>query len=101
MKQLKGTLIDFVRQADLVLLGLCSVSTLFGIFLIFSATQYKDSSRYVVVQSVALLLGICMYIAFSAVDLEILMKKWKWILAFNVLFILLLKTPKKTADWQN
>ena len=91
--RLKMTLADFFQQADLVLLGLCCAATLFGVVLIFSATRYKVDNRYVIIQSAALLLGICVYIGFSMVDLEILMKKWKWVMAFNVIFILLLRTP--------
>ena len=93
LKRMKGILAEFFRQADLVLLGLCCAATLFGIVLIFSATRYLGSNRNVLVQSAALLLGICVYIAFSHVDIEILMKKWKWILAFNLGFIALLRTP--------
>ena len=74
----------------MVLLALCCTATLFGIILIFSATRYRDSNRYVIVQSVALLLGIALYVALSMVDVEILVKRWKWIVAFNVLLILLL-----------
>ena len=93
LRRLKSILAEFFRQADLVLLGLCCAATVFGIVLIFSATRYMRSNRNVLVQSVALLLGICVYIALSHVDIEILMKKWKWVLAFNVGFIALLRTP--------
>ncbi len=93
LSRLKAILADFFQQADLVLLSLCSAATLFGIVLIYSATRYKQDNRYVIVQTAALLLGVCVYIAFSMVDLEILMKKWKWVLGFNVGFILLLLTP--------
>lgn len=94
----KGILADFFRQADLVLLALCCVSTLFGIVLIFSATRYQDSNRRVLVQSVAMLLGIITYIGMSMVDLEMLMKRWKWVLVFNVAFIGLLLTPFGVSD---
>ena len=93
LKRTKGILAEFFRQADLVLLGLCCAATLFGVLLIFSATRYLGSNRNVLVQSAALVLGVCVYIAFSHVDIEILMKKWKWILAFNLVFIALLRTP--------
>ena len=93
LNRLKANLADFFQQADLVLLGLCCVATLYGIVLIFSATRYLGSNKLVVVQFVAMLLGICMYITFSMVDLAVLMKRWKWVLAFNILFILLLRTP--------
>ena len=93
LNRLKANLADFFQQADLVLLALCCTATLYGIVLIFSATQYLGSNKLVVVQFVAMLLGICMYITFSMVDLEVLMKRWKWVLAFNIFFILLLRTP--------
>ena len=93
LNRLKANLADLFQQADLVLLDLCCTATLYGIVLIFSATRYLGSDKLVVVQFVAMLLGICMYITFSMVDLEVLMKRWKWVLAFNILFILLLRTP--------
>ena len=93
LNRLKANLADFFQQADLVLLALCCTATLYGIVLIFSATRYLGINKLVVVQFVAMLLGICMYITFSMVDLEVLMKRWKWVLAFNILFILLLRTP--------
>ena len=93
LNRLKANLADFFQQADLVLLALCCTATLYGIVLICSATRYLGSNKLVVVQFVAMLLGICMYITFSMVDLEVLMKRWKWVLAFNILFILLLRTP--------
>jgi len=101
LKRVKGMLVEFFRQADLVLLGFCCAATLFGILLIFSATRYKDSNRFVLVQSAALILGICVYIAFSHVDIEILMRKWKWVLAFNIGFILMLLTPFGASEGGN
>ena len=80
----------FFGQADLLLLALCCGATLFGILLIASATNYTGTLRYVIVQSVALGLGIVLYAFFSFVDVETAVAtKWKWILGFNVCFILL------------
>ena len=73
LSRLKAILADFFQQADLVLLSLCCISTLFGMVLIFSATRYLESNKYVIVQGVAMVLGICMYILFSMVDLEVLL----------------------------
>lgn len=101
LSRLKAILVDFFQQADLVLLSLCCISTLFGMVLIFSATRYLESNKYVIVQGVALVLGICLYILFSMVDLEVLLKRWRWILAFNVLFILLLLTPFGASEGGN
>lgn len=96
LSRLKATLTDFIQQADLVLLALCCAATLYGIVLVFSATRYMEprvGTRRMIVQCAALLLGICVYIFFSMLDLESVTRKWKWVLAFNVIFILLLRTP--------
>ena len=96
LNRLKGNLADFFQQADLMLLSLCCAATLFGMVLIASATHYMGGAkmlRYVGVQGVAMCLGIVAYIFISMVDLEIVMKKWKWLVAFNVVFIGLLRTP--------
>ena len=45
LNRLKDTLADFIQQADLVLLGLCTTATLYGIVLVFSATRYLDPSK--------------------------------------------------------
>lgn len=100
LNRLKAILIDFIQQADLVLLALCCTATLYGIFLVFSATRYMPSAtgmRRMIIQTVALGMGVCVYIFFSMLDLESITRKWKWILAFNILFILLLKTPLGVA----
>lgn len=96
--KLKGLLSDAFQQADLVLLGLCCAASLFGIAMIFSATRYMDSNRNVLVQTVALGLGVCVYLGISMVDIETLMKRWKWLVAFNLIFIGLLLSPFGVSD---
>ena len=94
--RLKAILADFIQQADLVLLGLCCAATLYGMVLIASATRYMDTGgmiRYVGVQGAAMLLGLCAYVFMSMIDVEIVLKKWKWVVAFNIVFIGLLVTP--------
>lgn len=96
LNRLKHTLADFFQQADLVLLGLCCAATIYGIVLIASATHYQGTSgmiRYVGVQAAAMLIGVCCYIFLSVVDLDGVVKKWKWLVLFNIVFIGLLLTP--------
>ena len=97
LNRLKAILADFFQQADLVLLGLCCTATVFGMVLIASATHYMEPAtkmlRYVGVQGIAMLLGFCMYVLMPMVDIEIVLKKWKWLVLFNVVFIGLLRTP--------
>ena len=93
LKRIKESIIEVIQGADLILLGLCCTASLYGIAMIFSATRYNEDNRKVLVQTAALLIGIVVYFAISMVDLELLMKRWKWIAAFNAGFILLLLTP--------
>lgn len=93
MQKLRGMLSEIVMQADMLLLGLCCAATGFGILLIASATRHTGSDRYVIVQSVALLIGIGCYAFFSLLDVEQTTKYWKWMVGINVFLILLLRTP--------
>lgn len=96
--RLKSMLQEFLQQADLLLLTLCLISTGYGILLIASATRYMGGYRYVLVQAVATALGLCAYVFLSMVDVEDLVRRWKWILLFNVGFICLLRTPFGFSD---
>ncbi len=90
---------DFFRKGDLVLLALCLLASGFGLVLIFSATQYYPSgpTRFLLIQSLAIVLGVVAYMLLTMVDFRLFVEKnWKLLLAFNVLFILLLLTPLGT-----
>ena len=89
---------DMLRQTDLVLLALCAAASLFGILMVASATQYMHTLRLVKVQSVALLLGVVLYLLGSQVDLNDLAKYWKWIFLLGIGVILLLATPLGIED---
>ena len=90
-----GLFTDMLRQSDWVLFTLCSTATFYGMLLILSATHtvYNGTLKYVAVQGVGYLLGSFFYFMLSSLDIVELSKKWKWILGFNVGFILMLLTP--------
>ena len=44
LKSVKNTILDIIRQADLLLLALCTVTSLFGVVMIYSATRYQGDS---------------------------------------------------------
>ena len=88
LKSVKNTILDIIRQADLLLLALCTVTSLFGVVMIYSATRYQGGLKCVIIQ----LCGLA-YFVVSMVDLTEISKKWQWLLAFNLGFFLLLKTP--------
>ncbi len=93
MRRIREFFSDVVRQSDLVLLSLCVAATLYGMLLIASATNARGTLKYVAVQGLGLLIGVLLYFFLSSVDVGEVCKKWKWLLGFNVVFILLLRTP--------
>ena len=85
---------EFFRKGDLLLLILCTASSLFGLALIFSATRYDGNNKAVIVQSVGIMLGIIAYIVLTFVDFQLFTEKnWKLLLGFSIVLILLILTP--------
>lgn len=88
---------DFFKKGDVILLGLCLAASGFGLALIYSATQYTGEmrwARFVFVQLAAILLGVIAYMLLTFVDFQLFVeKRWKLLLMFNVIFLLLLLTP--------
>ncbi len=78
---------DFFKKADIVLLLLCTVATIFGIVAISSATAAQGSSRFVAVQTVALLLGILIYVVLTYIDVDIIAERRELLFLFCVPFI--------------
>lgn len=78
---------DFIKKADMLLLLLCIVTTIFGIVFISSATNYDGSASYVMVQSAALVLGVIIYVILTLVDVDIIAERRELLMIFCVLFI--------------
>ena len=87
MRKIGRAIGDFFKGADMVLLLLCIVTTIFGIVIISSATESEGSARYVMVQSVALVLGILIYVVLTLVDVDIIAERREILLIFSLLFI--------------
>ena len=65
VNRFRDFLSDVVRQSDMVLLSLCTVSTLYGMVLIASATHFRNTFKYVAIQGFGLLLGVLLYFLLS------------------------------------
>lgn len=79
---------SYLRKTDYILLSLCVACTIFGIVIISSATKSYRTNEYIYIQVAALIIGIAAYVIFSLVDLDLITDKWKYIFAFNVVFML-------------
>lgn len=92
MRLILQALRSFFRKGDLFLLLLCTVTTVFGIVIIASTTNYYGSTRYVLIQSLALAMGILVYIFFTLIDIDIFAERRDLLFLFN-LFLMLLLIP--------
>lgn len=93
---------DFVRRADMVLLGLGIACSLYGIIAIASATKsYSNSAQYVIVQVLALFIGIGIFVVITLIDVEIMAERWMALAVFNVLFMSTLIFFGVTSDTGN
>lgn len=94
MKKLRAArpyIFDFLRRADIILFLLCFVCSIFGIVLISSAVQtFASPARYILVQILSLFLGMALFVIFTIIDIDIIVSKWPFLFAFNVVFLLLL-----------
>lgn len=85
---------EFFRKGDVVLLALCLMASAAGLLLIYSATNYLNTSSYVIKQAAFICAGVVIYIIVTFIDIEFLMEKWWWVfLLLGIGVILLIATP--------
>lgn len=102
MRQLSRAMRTFFHKGDMVLLALCLIASGFGLALIYSATRYNPAlNSCALKQAIFICMGVVAYVVLSFVDIELFVEKsWKWMILFNVLFLLLLLTPLGIGDEQ-
>lgn len=99
MKKILSVAGEFFRRADMVLFSLCLICSVFGLVVIASATATTEegSAHYVLIQTVALLIGIFLFVLLTVIDIDIIADKWP-ILVLVSLALLLLLIPFGIAD---
>ena len=84
---------DFSKKADWVLLILCLVTAGFGLTVIASATnapKFMGNARYIIIQLVAIGLGVLMFALVSSIDVDVISEHRMAMLVFNTVLLLLL-----------
>ena len=100
MRRFLQELQDFPKKCDWVLLLLCLVTAAFGLVIITSATsaaKFEGNTRYIVVQSASILLGLLAFAIMSSIDIESMSERRNWLVIFNT-FLLLLLVPFGTDN---
>lgn len=88
MQHLKEKMSRYFRTMDYYLLLIALFCSAFGLVLILSATRMLDegSTRYIVIQCLAIVLGLIGFVVVSCLDLEKLANWWRLVLIINILF---------------
>ena len=100
MRQFFEELKDFFKKGDMILLILCLITSGFGVVIIASATsasKFEGNARYIIVQLLAIFIGVVIYAMFSSLDIEFLQENRGLMVAFNM-FLLFLLIPFGTDN---
>lgn len=92
MKRVIPLIKEFFQRADMILFTLCLACSIFGIVIISSATASSKQGNlsFILVQSVALMIGIFLFILLTVLDIDLIADKWPFLFVFSVLLILAL-----------
>ena len=76
----------------MLLFTLCTVCAVFGLVVIASATATSEegSAHYVFVQTLALLIGIGLFVMFTVIDIDVFADRWLWLYIGSAALLLIL-----------
>ena len=103
LKRFLPQLRDFVHRADMFLFTISVICALYGIVVIASATKsYENgSAQFVIVQTLALVLGMMLFIAMTVIDVDIFAQHWTWLYGLSALLLLSLIPFGAVSDTGN
>ena len=84
---------DFWKKGDIVLLMLCLIVSGFGLVCVTSATsaaKFGSNVRYIVIQLLAIGLGVLIYAVISSIDLDVMSEYRGLLVAFNIGLLMML-----------
>lgn len=92
MKKIMPWVKEFVSRADMLLFSLCMICSIFGIVMISSATATSESgsARYVLIQFVALLIGVGLFVLLTVLDIDVIVDKWPILVVISAALLLAL-----------
>lgn len=92
MRRYVQRFMEAFRKSDLILLLLCLVTTGFGCLMIASTTNASDNGpwRFVIIQIIAALAGVFLYVVISSVDAETFSEHRTLLVLFNTALLLLI-----------
>ena len=76
----------------MVLFSLCLICSIFGIVVISSATATtgEGSAHYVLIQTLALFIGVALFAVFTVIDIDVIADKWILLYLLSAVLLLIL-----------
>ncbi|HIX91072.1 MAG TPA: FtsW/RodA/SpoVE family cell cycle protein [Candidatus Agathobaculum pullicola] len=92
------TVTHYIKNTDLYLVILALVCSGYGMVMIYSATLnpvtvFDGSTRNLIIQGAAIIMGLCAFVVMSLIDLEGMSGWWKIFVLINICLQFLLFTP--------
>lgn len=97
IKKLKPYIKQFFQRADIFLLVLITLCSIFGILIVREATMgmaaggaLTNPAKFVAVQVFSMLLGIGLFVVLTIIDADLLGQQWKLLCVINVMLMVAL-----------
>lgn len=74
---LRKAIIQYFKNTDLYLITLALMCSIYGITLVYSATLTTGRLQYVIIQSIAVAIGLIAFVLVSLIDLETFSSWWR------------------------
>lgn len=97
IKKIRPFVKQFFEKADIFLLAVCTISAIFGTFMVHKAAVamaagewLTNPTKYVVVQVFSIFLGIAFFVLMTVIDSDLLGEQWRALCIINVLLLVAL-----------
>ncbi len=94
IKKLQPYIRQFVQRADILLLIICVVCSIFGTLMIYRASSSMvaagwemNTNKQIIVQVFSIFLGIIAFVVLTVIDADLLAGQWKAMIAIQVLLL--------------
>lgn len=98
IRKFKPYIKEFFQRADIFLLCICILSSIFGITMIEKAVtgmyeggwNMSEPSKYMAVQIGSMIIGIIAFVLFTVIDVDLMAQQWKLLMAVDLVLLIAL-----------
>ena len=98
IRKFKPYIKEFFQRADIFLLCICIISSIFGITMIEKAVtgmyeggwNMSEPSKYLAVQIGSMIIGIIAFVLFTVIDVDLMAQQWKLLMVVDLVLLIAL-----------